>query len=70
MHTVTRFRPTGIMPLVTAAVIASFISGAAVGVAATIPSIAQPAKVDTCTVGDVIACLIEGADDEASEPPQ
>lgn len=67
----TRYGPEPLVMLATAAVLSSFISGAGVAVLATQPPIAARALSVPCQdVPDVIGCLIEEADKEASEPPQ
>ncbi|KFL31723.1 hypothetical protein JP75_06520 [Devosia riboflavina] len=71
MRTITRFRRDPTMAIVIAAVVSSFISGAGVGVLASMPATAQPAQVIPCaSAADPIACLIAEADEEESEPPK
>ena len=67
-----RTRPDPILIVVTAAIVTSFASGAAIGTLANMPPVAQPAQVEPCnTTLDPIACLIIEADqEEEEEPPQ
>lgn len=65
-----RYRPDPLMSVVCAAVASAFISGAGIGVLASMPTTAQPAQVIPCnSAPDVIACLIEEAEEEEEEPP-